>query len=109
MTGPDGTDVRDQAKSFATISLYYGGSDGVAFRDHSTYTVVTWADSNFARVFSLEPIAGRLYGDNEANRAALVSEVFARDNFGGAEAAPGTSAAHRKPGGRDRRCIAGMV
>jgi putative ABC transport system permease protein len=61
----------------------------VVLRDYSTYTVVTWADANFARIFSLEPIAGRLYSDSEAHRAALVGEEFARDNFGGPQAALG--------------------
>lgn len=89
VTGPDGADVRDQARSFAAISLYSGGSLGVALRDHSAYTVVTWADANFARVFGMKPIAGRLYSDKEAHRAALVSEEFARTNYGGPLAAVG--------------------
>lgn len=89
VTGPDGADVRDQARSFEAISLYNGGSLGVALSDHSTYTVVTWADANFARVFSIKPIAGRLYTEKEAHRAALVSEEFARDNYGGPQAAVG--------------------
>lgn len=89
VTGPDGADVRDQARSFAAISLYNGGSLGVTLRDHSAYTVVTWADANFARVFSMQPIAGRLYSNKEARRAALVSEQFARDNYGEPQAAVG--------------------
>ncbi len=89
VTGPDGADTRNQARSFAAVSLYNGGNLGVELRDHSVYTVVTWADANFARVFSLEPVAGRLFNDSEANRAALVSEEFARDSFGNAQAALG--------------------
>ena len=89
VTGPDGADVRDQARSFAAVSLYNGGNEGVELRDHSAYTVVTWADANFARVFGLEPIAGRLFTDGETHRAAVVSEEFARDNFGSAQAALG--------------------
>jgi putative ABC transport system permease protein len=89
VTGPDGADIRDQARSFAAVGLYYGGSEGVVLRDHSTYTAVTWADVNFAHVFSLEPIAGRLYENGEAPHAAVVSEEFARDNFGGAQTALG--------------------
>ncbi|MFZ0303894.1 MAG: ABC transporter permease [Terracidiphilus sp.] len=89
MTGPDSVDVRDQAKDLEAVSLFAGGNEGVELRDHATYTEVTWTDDNFARVFSLRPIAGRLFGDSESHRAALVSERFARDNFGGAQAALG--------------------
>ncbi len=87
VTGPDGADIRDQARSFAAVSLYSGGNEGVQLRDHSVYTTVTWADANFARVFRLQPIAGRLFTAEEAHRAALVSEQFACDNFGSAQAA----------------------
>ncbi|HTW80678.1 MAG TPA: ABC transporter permease [Terracidiphilus sp.] len=89
MTGPDAVDVRDQAKGLEAVSLFAGGNEGVELRDHATYTEVTWVDENFTRVFSLRPIAGRLFADAESHRAALVSEKFARDNFGGAQAALG--------------------
>ncbi|HEX8812150.1 MAG TPA: permease prefix domain 1-containing protein, partial [Terracidiphilus sp.] len=42
MTGPDGVDVREQAKSFEAVSLMNGGEDGVQLRDHGTYTEITW-------------------------------------------------------------------
>ena len=89
VTGPDAVDIRDQARSFAAVSLYNGGSEGVQLRDHSVYTTVNWVDVNFMRVFSLQPVAGRLFTNEEAHRAALVSEQFARDNFGSAPAALG--------------------
>jgi putative ABC transport system permease protein len=89
MTGPDGVDVREQAKSFEAVSLMNGGEDGVQLRDHGTYTEITWVDENFARVFTLQPIAGRLFKDAESHRAALIGEQFARDNFGSAQAALG--------------------
>jgi len=89
VTGPDGVDVRDQAKSLEAVSLYSGGNLGVQLRDHSVYTVVTFVDANFARVFSLQPIAGRLLTDGDAHHAALVSEEFARDHFGSTQAAVG--------------------
>ncbi len=89
VTGPDGQDIRNQARSFAAVSLYNGGNEGVELRGHSVYTIVTWADADFAQVFSLEPIAGRLFTDGEANRSALVSEAFARENFGSPQAALG--------------------
>ncbi|MGB6191854.1 MAG: ABC transporter permease [Terracidiphilus sp.] len=89
ITGPDAVDIREQARSFAAVSLYSGGNEGVQLRDHAVYTTVTWVDAGFARVFQLEPIAGRLFTGEEAHRAALVSEQFARDNYGSAQAALG--------------------
>jgi predicted permease len=89
VTGPDAADVRDQARSLEAVSLYSGGNLGVQLKDHAAYTVVTMADANFARVFALRPIAGRLYTSADAKHAVLVSERFARDNFGGAQAAVG--------------------
>jgi predicted permease len=47
------------------------------------------ADENFARVFALHPIAGRLNAGEEAKHGAMVSERFAEDNFGSAQAALG--------------------
>jgi putative ABC transport system permease protein len=89
ITGPDGVDVRDQARSIEAMSLYSGGNLGVQLHDHSVYTGVAFVDANFARVFSLQPIAGRLFSDADAHHAALVSEQFARDHFGSTQAALG--------------------
>jgi putative ABC transport system permease protein len=89
VTGPDAADVREQARSLEAVSLYSGGSLGIQLKDHAAYTVVTIADANFTRVFGLEPVAGRLYTGADANHAALVSERFARDNFGSSQAAVG--------------------
>jgi predicted permease len=89
VTGLDGVDIREQARSLEAVSLYSGGTLGVQLHDHSVYTELTFVDANFAQVFSLQPVAGRLLTDADAHRAALVSEQFARDNFGGAQAALG--------------------
>ncbi len=89
VTGPDAADVREQARTLEAVSLYSGGSLGVQLKDHAAYTVVTIADANFARVFGLKPVAGRLYTDADAKHVALVSERFARDNFGTSQAAVG--------------------
>lgn len=89
VTGPDAVDLRDQAHSLEAISLYSGGTIGVELRNHSVYTEFAEVDPNFARVFSLEPIAGRLFTASESHRAALVSESFARENYGAAQAALG--------------------
>ncbi len=89
VTGPDGADIRDQSKSLKAVSLYSGGNLGVQLKDHAAYTVVTMADANFARIFSLRPVAGRLYTEADAKHAVMVSERFARDNFGASQAAIG--------------------
>ena len=89
MTGPDAIDVRQQVRSFEAMSLYLGGNEGVQLRDHGVYTKVTWVETDFARVFDLQPIAGRLFDDRKTHRTALVSEHFARENFGSAQAAVG--------------------
>jgi putative ABC transport system permease protein len=89
VTGPDAVDVRTQAHGLEAVSMYSGGNEGVQLRDHAVYTTATQVDASFARVFNLQPVAGRVFTDAEAQRAALVSEHFARDNFGSAQAALG--------------------
>ncbi|HEX5235120.1 MAG TPA: ABC transporter permease [Silvibacterium sp.] len=89
VTGPDAVDLRSQAKSLEFVSTYSEGNIGVQLRDHAAFTVVTFTDANFARVFNLAPVAGRAFTNAEAHRAALVSEGFAREQFGSAEAAVG--------------------
>jgi predicted permease len=89
VTGPDAADLRNQARSFDAVGLYGGGRIGVELRNHSVYTEFAQVDAAFARVFDLQPVAGRLLTDEDAHRAALVGEQFARDNFGSAQAALG--------------------
>lgn len=89
VTGPDAADIRDQARVFAAVSMYRGGNLGVELRDHSVYAMVNAVDANFGDVFSLQPVAGRLLTDADAHHAALVSEQFARDNFGNVQASVG--------------------
>lgn len=89
ITGPDAVDVETQTRGVEAMSLYSGGKLGVQMRDHAVYTVVTAVDANFPRVFDLQPIAGRIFANATTDAGALVSEQFARDNFGSAEAAPG--------------------
>ncbi|NYF80870.1 ABC transporter permease [Granulicella arctica] len=89
VTGPDAADVRELAQTLEAVSLYSVGSLGVQLKNHAAYTVVTIADANFARVFGLKPVAGRLYTDGDAKHAVLVSEHFAKDNFGTSQAAVG--------------------
>ena len=89
VTGPDGIDVRTQAHSLEAVSLYESGLQGVQLRDHAVFTPVTAVDANFSRVFAFTPVAGRAFTEAEIGRAALVSEQFARDQFGSPQAAVG--------------------
>ena len=89
MTGPDAVDLREQTRTLDAVSLYFGGNVGVQLKDHGVYTTVTWVDSNFARVFTLTPIAGHLFDNSQSHRAALVSQHFAEQNYGSAQAAIG--------------------
>ncbi len=89
VTGPDATDIRDQARSLAAVSVYTPDNVGVQLRDHAVFTRWAAVDVNFAQVFRLQPVAGRLLTEADAHRAVLVSEQFARDNFGSAQAALG--------------------
>lgn len=89
VTGQDAVDLRNQSRSMEAVSLYAGGNLGVELRNHSVYTIVSSVDTNFARVFSLQPIAGRVFASADAHHAALVSEQFARDNFGSTQGALG--------------------
>ncbi len=94
MTGPDAVDVRTQAKGLEAVSMFAGGNEGVELRGHATYTEVTWTDENFARVFSLRPIAGRLFSNAESHSAALVSERVCARQLWRRAGGPGANAAH---------------
>ena len=89
VTGPDAADVRTQTRSLEMVSMYDGGEEGVQLRDHAVFTVVTGVELNFPRVFGITPIAGRALTDGDTHRETMVSEQFARDNFGSAQAALG--------------------
>lgn len=89
MTGPDMLDVRSQANAFENVAFYYGGEMGVQLPDHATFTEVREATPNFASVFGVQPLAGRLYDETDAPHSALINAHFARDNFGTVEAALG--------------------
>lgn len=89
VTGPDAADVRTQARSLEAVSMYTGGNEGVQLRDHAVFTVVQAVELNFTHIFGVTPVAGRVFGDSDTHHEALVSEQFARDNFGTTQAALG--------------------
>ena len=89
VTGPDLVDIRSQSSSIEAISYYQGGELGVQMHDHAAFTGVSAVNAGFARVFGVTPDAGRWFTDAEAKRSAVVSETFARNNFGSVPAAMG--------------------
>lgn len=91
VTGGDFVDVRAQADTVEDLSYYYGGELGVQLRDHAVFTGVQFVTATFPRVFGLVPVAGRLFNSDDANRSALISQSFAEQNFGGAQAALGAT------------------
>ncbi|AXC11113.1 Permease [Acidisarcina polymorpha] len=95
VTGADLVDIRNQSKSVSAIGYYQGGGGeaGVQIRDHSSFTAVSAVDAGFARVLQVAPEAGRWFVDSEAKHAAVVNANFARDHFGGVQAAIGQTIA----------------
>lgn len=91
VTGADLMDIEAQSKSFEQVAYYFGGEMGVQLPDHAAFTGVQGATANFANVFGVTPVAGRLFNDSEATHSALINANFARDNFGSVEAAVGKS------------------
>jgi predicted permease len=89
VTGPDAADVRDQAHSLETVSMYTGGNEGVQLGNHAVFTTVMAVELNFPRVFSLTPVAGRVFTNSDTHHEVMVGERFAQDNFGSAQAALG--------------------
>ncbi len=85
VTGPDFVDLRGQASDLEAIAYYNGGEIGIQLPDHAAFTGVQLVSADFAKVFALAPVAGRVFTDDEADHSAIVNATFARDNFGGVE------------------------
>ena len=89
VTAPDLQDIRAQVSGLEESAFYYGGEMGVQFADHAAFTGVQIVTASFARVFGVTPVAGRVFGSEEAPHAAMLNANFARDNFGSPENAIG--------------------
>ncbi|MGC2660041.1 MAG: ABC transporter permease [Bryobacteraceae bacterium] len=89
MTGGDFVDLRAALKSFDAIATYHGGEMGVRVRDHARFAQTFEVSPEFFRVLGVKASVGRLPGKQDANRAAVLSESFARANFSDAAAALG--------------------
>lgn len=78
MTGGDLEDVRKQARSFESLSRYYGGEMGVQVNGRAEFTGVAFVEDGFYRVFSNPPLAGHPPAEGQV----AVSESFALRNYG---------------------------
>jgi putative ABC transport system permease protein len=89
VTGGDFIDLRSALKSFEAIALYNGGQIGVRLGDHARFAQTFQVDPEFFRALGVAPALGRLPGKQDANRAAVLTQSFARANFGDAASALG--------------------
>ena len=82
-------DLRSSVKHFAALSRYAGGQIGVRVGSHARFADTFETDTNFFRALGVQPVAGRLPGAQDAARASVLSESFARANFGAVTSALG--------------------
>ncbi|MBL8211201.1 MAG: ABC transporter permease [Bryobacterales bacterium] len=91
VTGADVMDVREQAPGLAAVAYHVGGEMGIQFAEGAEFTGIYLVPPAYFQVFAVALVAGRVFGDEEAGRAAVVSATFARRHWGGAAAAIGKS------------------
>jgi len=88
-TGGDLMALREGMHSFEAFSYYHGGELGVQLPEKAEFVGAYQVDPEFFHVFSIPPLAGRLFNVEDAGRSAAVSAAFAKRNFGSAEKAIG--------------------
>jgi predicted permease len=88
-TSGDLEDLRDDTQSFEAFSFYQGWEQGVQVAKSAEFVQTAFVDTNFFHVFSIAPLAGRLFTMEDADRSAVVSLAFAQRNYGSATAALG--------------------
>lgn len=89
VTGGDVPDLIGQTEVFQSFATYFGGEMGVQVNGHAEFSGLQIVTAPFFEVFRVRPVAGRFFQESEAARAALVSQGFAKRNFGGASEALG--------------------
>jgi putative ABC transport system permease protein len=88
-TSGDLEDLRADTDSFEAFSFYYNFEMGVQVAKNAQFLQAAFVDTNFFHVFSIAPIAGRVFTPDDAERSAVVSLAFAQRNYGSASAAIG--------------------
>ena len=88
-TSGDLEDLRADTTSFEAFSFYYNFEMGVQVAKNAEFVQAAFVDTNFFHVFSIAPLAGRIFMPEDAERSAVVSLAFAQRNYGSASAAVG--------------------
>jgi predicted permease len=91
MPGGDEIDISGLHDAFEAVAYYQGGEMGVQVADHAEFVGAQKVHPDFFRVFSVPPVAGRLFTSEDAQQSAIVSLAFAQRNFGTAAGALGRS------------------
>src|SRR5262249_22815694 len=90
---PDFLDWQAQSTSFDAMAYYVSSQTSVVARSVAEYASVARVTEEFFRVFAAQPAIGRPFTHDEAREggsgAALVSDRYARREFGGPERAIG--------------------
>jgi predicted permease len=81
VTGGDFVDLRS-ARAFEAVSYYNGGQVGVQVAGSADFATVCWTTSPFFAAFSMIPSVGHLFREDDATPSGVVSDSFARRNFG---------------------------
>ena len=89
LTGGDLVDIRADGQIFAALSSYNGGEMGVQLPGHAEFTGAYLVNPDFFRVFGVRPAYGRLFENDDQDRAAVISLPFAERYFGTGPAALG--------------------
>jgi putative ABC transport system permease protein len=87
ISGPDFHDWHDQSTSFDAMAYYTGGQTGIQVGGASEYAQATRVTAEFFSVFQVDPLAGRLFNDEEqkpkSSGAAIISASYWQRHFGG--------------------------
>ena len=86
-TSGDLEDLRGDTTAFEAFSFYHDWEMGVQVAKSAEFVQAAFVDNNFFHVFSIAPLAGRVFTPDDADRSAVVSLAFAQRNYGSAPAA----------------------
>ena len=89
LTGGDWIDLAASGGIFESMARYHGGEVGVQLRNRAEWAGSYWVSPNFFQVFDAAPVRGRSFTEADRERAAVVSDRFARRVFGDAASAVG--------------------
>jgi len=89
LSGGDWSDLAASSGIFESVARYHGGTVGVQLRNRAEWAGSYWVSPNFFQVFDAVPVRGRGFTEADRERAAVVSDRFARRVFGDAASAVG--------------------